>query len=86
MSTEGAALLCGMPKGCKPDLSFEPVRDGLSLQRVCENSARTADLSTPLRSGRDDKFVKWFEIKVATNLSSRPERSGVERSAVSGPV
>jgi hypothetical protein len=45
--------------------------------------SETADLSTPLRSGRDDKFARWFEIRVVTNLSSRPERSGVERSAVS---
>jgi hypothetical protein len=30
---------------------------------------RTADLSTPLRSGRDDKFV------AQENLSSRPEES-----------
>jgi hypothetical protein len=41
------------------------------LWSLRENSARTADLSTPLRSGRDDKFVKRFEIKVATNFSSR---------------
>ena len=51
----------------------------------------TADLSTALRSGRDDKFVgRWmtfFPRKIVaifvTNMSSRPEHSAVERSAVS---
>jgi hypothetical protein len=37
---------------------------------------------SPLRFGRDDKFAKRSGIEVATKLSSRPERSGVERSAV----
>jgi hypothetical protein len=45
---------------------------------------RTADLSTTLRFGRDDKSAKCLEIKVATNLSPRPKRSVVGRSAVSG--
>jgi hypothetical protein len=49
--------------------------EGYSLKSLRENSARTADLSTTLRSGRDDKFVKRLEIRIATNLSSRPERT-----------
>jgi hypothetical protein len=61
------------------------------LQNLPENREETADLSTTLRSGRDDKFVLGkltiFRAKQAasgsTNLSSRPERSVVERSAVS---
>jgi hypothetical protein len=47
----------------------------------------TADLSTALRSGRDDKLVAGASgvdmSSSTTNLSSRPERSAVERSAVS---
>jgi hypothetical protein len=61
------------------------------LQNLPENREETADLSTTLRSGRDDKFVLGkltiFRATQAasgsTNLSSRPERSVVERSAVS---
>ena len=48
---------------------------------MCENRKETADLSTSLCSGRDDKFVRpwtgvihWIiGIFSATNLSSRPE-------------
>jgi hypothetical protein len=61
------------------------------LQNLPKNREETADLSTTLRSGRDDKFVLGkltiFRATQAasgsTNLSSRPERSVVERSAVS---
>jgi hypothetical protein len=61
------------------------------LQNLPENREETADLSTTLRSGRDDKFVLGkltiFRATQAasgsTNLSSRPERSVAERSAVS---
>ena len=36
---------------------------GQGLKRVCENRKETADLSTPLRSGRDDKFVEpWMGV------------------------
>jgi hypothetical protein len=53
-------------------------------------TSKTADLSTALRSGRDDRFVRQMAtnckprniLNLATNLSSRPERSAVERSAV----
>src|ERR1700744_4174976 len=49
--------------------------------------------STALRSGRDDKVVTVAELifhgkkarHIATTLSSRPERSAVERSAVYFP-
>ena len=61
------------------------------LQNLPENREETADLSTTLRSGRDYKFVLGkltiFQatqgVSGSTNLSSRPERSVVERSAVS---
>jgi sugar phosphate isomerase/epimerase len=46
------------------------------------SSEQTADLSTTLRSGRDDKFVVKLTLSFTTDLSSRPERSVVERSAV----
>ncbi len=36
---------------------------------------KTADLSTTLRFGRDDKFVVGLISSVETNLSSRPEKS-----------
>jgi hypothetical protein len=42
----------------------------------------TADLSTALRFGRDDKFVATLIANYLANLSSRPKRSAVERSAV----
>jgi hypothetical protein len=54
----------------------------------------TADLSTTLRSGRDDNSVA-AELRISpgngefnpqTELSSRPERSVVERSAVRPPA
>jgi hypothetical protein len=62
-----------------------------------EAKRKTADLSTALRSGRDDKFVAQmfclltmpssnYAVDCLTNLSSRPERSAVERSAVFHPV
>jgi hypothetical protein len=54
-----------------------------------ENGRRTErDFNTlrgpqaPDLSGRDDKFVVVLAATPVTNLSSRPERSGVERSAV----
>jgi hypothetical protein len=35
---------------------------------VCENRKETADLSTPLRSGRDDKFVEaWTGVHPLDN-------------------
>ena len=43
--------------------------------RVCVRTNETADLSTPLRSGRDDKFVATLISNYLANLSSRPERS-----------
>jgi hypothetical protein len=80
----------------------------------CVRTGRTAGPSTPLRSGRDDKFTvealprhllslknatlnlssrpeqSWacspptvMKLSVLTDLSSRPKRSVVERSAVS---
>jgi hypothetical protein len=48
-----------------------------SEHRARGAGVETADLSTTLRSGRDDNS------SCTTNLSSRPERSVVERSAVS---
>ncbi len=64
--------------------------------RVCVRTGReTAGPSTPLRSGRDDNSVarKWshkvvgqVHVNGPTELSSRPERSGVEGPAVSLPV
>ncbi len=50
------------------DLIVSPVSFAVEIE--------TADPSTPLRSGRDDNS------SFAINLSSRPERSGVEGSAV----
>jgi hypothetical protein len=52
---------------------------------MCELEKETADLSTPLRSGRDDKFVYGVGMispwkrghLLATNLSSRPERTWI---------
>jgi hypothetical protein len=65
-------------------------------QRVCVRTGReTAGPSTALRSGRDDnsvagemapKAVRRMATNVATELSSRPERSAVEGPAVSLPV
>jgi hypothetical protein len=60
------------------------MRHSGGFQFLCESGKETADLSTPLRSGRDDKFVlgrlRFFQSMAAlnssTNLSSRPERSG----------
>jgi hypothetical protein len=57
---------------------------------VRESRKEAADLSTPLRSGRDDNSVTT-KLLISpgnagfypqTELSSRPERSGAERSAV----
>jgi hypothetical protein len=76
----------GYKFGKFPHALFEKRRALVSAQEVenaIEEGPKTADLSTTLRFGRDDKFAKWFEIQVATNLSSRPKRSVVERSAVS---
>ncbi len=47
------------------------------------SSKETAGPSTPLRSGRDDNSVAGTSFRRPTNLSSRPERSGVEGPAVS---
>jgi hypothetical protein len=43
---------------------------------------KTADLSTSLRFGRDDKFVATLISTATKELSSRPKRSEVERPAV----
>ncbi len=55
----------------------EPGAPVLVLSGVVTELSETADPSTPLRSGRDDNS------SFAIDLSSRPERSGVEGSAVS---
>jgi hypothetical protein len=56
------------------------------MLRVCvRTEEETADLSTTLRSGRDDKFVvgklpafqSTHSRKISTNLSSRPERTRI---------
>ncbi len=50
---------------------------------VAPSSKETAGPSTPLRSGRDDNSVVGTNARARNNLSSRPERSGVEGPAVS---
>jgi hypothetical protein len=62
------------------------------LLRGCENKKKRPQIS-PLRyapvemtilfKGRIPRFQEKYDILAATELSSRPERSGVERSAVS---
>jgi hypothetical protein len=54
----------------------EPGAPVLALSRVVTELSETAGPSTPLRSGRDDNS------SFAIDLSSRPERSGVEGPAV----
>ena len=44
--------------------------------------SKTAGPSTSLRSGRDDNFVAGASSRCTYELSSRPERSGVEGPAV----
>jgi hypothetical protein len=54
----------------------------LSLRRVAYVAVvERREVGNRVRFGRDDKSTKWLEIKVATNLSSRPKRSESVNSA-----
>jgi hypothetical protein len=59
-----------------PQLRMRAVKSGMriGLKRVCESREETADLSTALRSGRDDKFVarklpiiQWMHARPSLN-------------------
>jgi hypothetical protein len=55
------------------------------LKRVCANRKETADLSTPLRSGRDDKVVlrklRFFQsMHGHTQLNNLVISTGAQRS------
>jgi hypothetical protein len=50
------------------------------LRSLCERRKETADLSTPLRSGRDDKFVLG-KLGVSPVDASRVTSTGAQRSA-----
>jgi ADP-ribose pyrophosphatase len=63
---------------------FDTSNCGLRGFRGCVRTIKTADLSTTLRSGRDDKFVGVLAATSATNLSSRPERTRISYLTAAG--
>src|ERR1700733_6787004 len=66
-------------------MQLSPYQSGASRPPFLQSQQKTADLSTALRSGRDDKFVWGLDSLfpgqdgslLPADLSSRPERTRI---------